>query len=286
MNKKIIVILLSIFTSTAIIIFTVSQLVTVTFIEQSTFQIIGNLLALGVMLQSAAFNFLLIKNNDINTKKSDDANERADAFRNLQFVASNHTIVDFVDYLMMFETFDSYTKQLKANHDFKFFLREENCSLQSIKDNFDDYLFLTVRIPIKMVVGSAVSLIKILNLGLEKDNCIFNFVPCSSDSHALLLHNDIEDRQEVRFNLIIKKDKNFFSKKIIDQFSKISLCVKMHSFLGVAVTGCTELYFSNPQKQEKDGASKYKIHSSQFSIMGLPELENTVASAISKQVLK
>jgi len=276
--------MLAVFTAAAIIIFTVSQFITVTFIEQSTFQIIGNLLALGVMLQSAAFNFLLIKNNAINTKKSEDANERADAFRNLQFVASNHTIVDFVDYLLMNETFNSYTKQLKQKQNFKFYLREENVSLEEIKDNFNDFLFLTVTVPIKIIVGSAVSQIKILNLGLEKGEEIFNFVPCSDDSHALLLHNEIDNRQEVRINLIVKKDKNFFNKKTIDLFTKICLCVRTQSFLGVAVTGCTELYFTNPQKQEKDGASKYKIHSSQFEIAGLPELDSAVAAAISRQV--
>jgi len=285
MNRKIILIILAVFTTAAIVLFVVSHIVEATFIQPPTFQIIGNLLALGVMLQSAAFNFLLIKNNNINTKKSEDANERADAFRNLQFVASNHTIIDFVDYLTMFKTFSSYVARLKEDLDFKFYLQDESASLSDIKNNFDDYLFLTIRVPIKIVVGSAVSSIEILNLGLEKNKEIYNFVPCSSDSHALLLQSE-EGYKEVIFNLIIKKSKNFFSDKVVDLFSKIKLCVRTHSFLGVAVTGCTELYFTNPQKQEKDGASRYKIHSSQFSIMGLPELEDSVASAILRQVDK
>jgi len=286
MNTKVIIIILSVFSTTAVAIFIVSQFVAVNFIEPPTFQVIGNLLALGVMLQSAAFNFLIIKQSNAHRKNSDDSNERAEAFRNLQFIASNHTIIDFVDNLLIFQTSSRYIKRLRENLDFKFYLRERNTSLDDIKTNFKNYQFLTVKIPIKVVVGSAVSMIQILNFSLKKEDSTHNFMPCSGDFKALLLYNETDERQEISVNLIVPKDSELYSDKSVDVFTKIRLHIKMHSFLGVAVTGWTELYFSNPQKLEKDGASKYKIHSSQFQIVGLPELENSVGTDISEQVSK
>jgi len=217
-----------------------------------------------------------MKQGKTSSRSSADANARAESFRNLQFIASNHTIVDFFDSLLIFIEPERYVERLRQTQDFKFYMREKGIDLEDVKENFDNYFFLTVKIPIRVVVGNAVSSIQFRKFRLDRADKMHNFVPCSGNFHALILYNDEEKRQEVSINLIVNKDSEFYTTDIINPFTKIKLNLTMHSFLGVAVTGWTELYFTNPQKLEKDGTNKYKINSSQFQIVGLPTLDNSV----------
>ena len=253
-------------------------------IQPPTFQVISNFLSLGMALTSALFSFLLIRQGDITRKNNDDVNARSEAFRTLQFIAANHTIVDFVDNMLLFRISERYTKRLRDTGDFKFYMRENGIAVAEVRENYDNYLFLTLKLPIRIVVGTAVRAIQFTNILMVRENTVHSFVPCSKSFHALILYNEDEKRQEASVNLIVDKDSEFYNEDITNPFTKIKVHVKMHSFLGVAVAGWMELYFTNPQKLERDGANKYKINSSQFQITGLPTLAEALESDISDQV--
>jgi len=81
-------------------------------------------------------------------------------------------------------------------------------------------------------------------------------------------------------NLIEKKDSGFFNVKEVNQFSKIKINLTMQSLLGVAIDGIIELYFTNPQKIEKSGHSKYNIISSHFEVNGMPKLVDSALDEV------
>ena len=283
MKTKILISILVAFTVAVVTLFVVSQTVG-GFIETPTFQILSNFMTFGSVISATLFSYLLIRQGDMHKKNNDDVNARAEAFRDLQFIASNHTITEFYDQMLIFRESERYVERLKRNLDFKFYMREKEIDLEDVKANFDNYFFLTVKIPIRVVVGNAVSSIQLKNFRLDRVDKVHNFVPCAKNFRALILYSDDDKRQEVTVNLIANKHSEFYSNDIVNPFTKIKLLVTMHSFLGVAVTGWNELYFTNPQKLEKDGTNKYKINSSQFQISGLPTLVGSVGADISEQV--
>jgi len=281
MKTKTLAIFMGVFTLIAVALFTVSQLMSGDIIRTPTFQIVGNFLSLGLVLSSAWFSFLLIKQGETNRRNNDETNTRAESFRNLSFIASNHTIVDFYESITISYESERYIKRLKESHDFKFYMLEKGINLDDVKTNFEDYIFLTIKIPIRVVVGTAIGSIQFKNIRMDRSDKVHHFVPCTKDFHALILYNEDAKRQEVSVNIIANKDKDFYTQDIVNPFTKIKLFLTMHSFLGVAVSGWTELYFTNPQNLETDGANKYKINSSQFQIVGLPVLKKSVDDDIS-----
>ena len=273
-----------VFVIAIITVFVISQTTAGDIIQPPTFQILSNILSLGSVITSAIFSFLLVKQGYDIKNHNDTINSRAEAFRELQFIASNHIIVDYVDHFLLYREAERYVKRVKATQDFRFYLREKDIDIEDVKANFDNYFYLTVTIPIRVVVGQAVSSIQFKRLRLERTDKVHNFVPCQGNNTALILYNEETKTQEVHVNLIAKKEGEFYSEDIVNPLTKIKLLSTMQSFLGVSVTGWTELYFTNPQKLEKDGTNKYKINSSQFQISGLPTLKPEVTSDISDQV--
>jgi len=287
MNKKamyLILVLVSVFVPAAIILFIVSQTTSGNIIKAPTFQIISNTLALGGFLSSALFSFLLVKQGEDNRKHNDMVNARSEAARDLGFIAANHTIIDFYDSFTVSYMSTRYLARLKKSQDFTFFMRDNGIDLDNVKENMDEYIFVTVKIPIRVVVGTAVSSIQFKNIKMNRQDKVHNFIPCARNFSALILYNDDKKCQEVSVNLITTKDSEFAQQDVVNPFTKIKFFLTMHSFLGVAVTGWTELYFSNPQNLEKDGANKYKINSTQFQIVGLPTLKKSVEDDISQMI--
>jgi len=263
-------------------LFIVSQFVIpgVDLIQTPTARLLANVLALGVMIQSAIFSLLLIRQAEINKKNNDEINARAESFRNLQFVASNHVIIEFFDNMLMYRTSDRYVTRLKERMDFRFYMRYNGVDFEDVKENTEKYSFLTVKIPLRLVVGDSIGKIRFLNFRLDRGEEVHNFVPCCENFQGLILWNESKKRQELSINLIVPKDNDFYSEDTVTPFSKIKVFLSMHSMLGVVVKGRTELYFTNPQKRERDGANKYIIHSSQFKVDGLPELDSTVEDGL------
>ena len=255
-------------------LFIVSSLLPdVELIQTNTSRFLANILAMGVMIQSAIFSLLLIKQSEANRKNSDEVTARSETFRNFQFIASNYTTVDFFDSMTLYRESEKYIARLKERMDFKFYMRQDGIAFDDIKANLDDYVFLTVKLPLKIVVGDAIARVRFYNFRLDREEAVHSFVPCCDGFQGLILWNEKKQRQELSLNLIARKDSDFFCETTVTPFTKIKVFLSMHSVLGVVVKGWTELYFTNPQKRERDGANKYIINSTQFAIAGVPELE-------------
>jgi len=277
MNIKIPLYFLIAVCSVVISVFIYSAIVPGTeLIQTNTSRFLANILSMGVMIQSAIFSLLLIKQSESNRKNSDEVNARSEAFRNFQFIASNYTTVDFFDSMTLYRESQKYIDRLKERMDFKFYMRQDGISFDDIKKNLDEYVFLTVKLPLKIVVGDAVARIRFYNFRLDRDDVVHSFVPCCDGFQGLILWNEKKQRQELSLNLIAQKDSDFFCEDTVTPFTKIKVFLSMHSVLGVVVKGWTELYFTNPQKRERDGANKYIINSTQFNITSLPELETSI----------
>lgn len=206
-------------------------------------------------------------------RQTDAINERNELFRNMQFVASNYTIIDFVHHMDIYSEFDRYIKKVKDTKSFQFYLAENNVVKENVLENFEDYLFLTLRMPIKIVEGKAIGKISLSRIKFEKENSTHIFIPIDGrETTVLILYNEVNHWQEIVVNLIMKKNGLFYTVGEINPFLKIKINLNMESLLGVMIGGAIELYFTNPEKIEQSGANRYKINSSQFEIIGSPRL--------------
>ena len=257
-------------------------------INTPSFQIMSVTVSLATFIVTSLFSFAILNHNAMtrelnedNRRNSDAVNARSESFRTLQFVSSNFAIADFVDYVLMYKEYDNYIEDLKTHKNFNFYMREDTCTMEEIAGNFDDYLFLTIKMPIKVNnLKPPVTSVRFSRFKFTKDNKMFRFVPCSPQSSALILFNDCDNRSEVMCNLIVKKASEFFNPEELNPFAKMRVHVAITSLVGVVNSGWAELYFQNPQKLEKGGANKYKLYSSQFKASGLPTLEPVIAKDI------
>ena len=246
-------------------------------IDRSTYYLINITLAFATFLMTSLFSFAILNHNAM-TRELNESNRK---FPTLQFMTTAFAVADFVDYVLMYQEYPNYVENLKKQLNFNFYMRDEECSLADVKANFDDYQFLTIKMPIKTNnLKPPVSSIRFGQFKFVKDNKMFKFVPCSPQSSALIIFNDTASRNEVMCNLIVKKTSDFFVADALNPFSKMRINVSITSLLGVVLTGWAELYFTNPQKLEDTGANKYKLISSQFKPIGLPSLDSATASSI------
>jgi len=211
-------------------------------------------------------------NNELR-RQTNSVNRRAEAFRNLQFVASNYTIVDFVDCITIYPEYENYLIKLRDTKAFDFYLLEQGVRKEDVIEKFGNYMYLSVRIPFKIAEGKTIGKLTFKRFKFTKAADSHRFAPASDGlGKALLLYNESAKRQEAVINLVMSKDSKFYSLNELNQFEKIKIDLEMESLLGVIVRGSIELYFTNPEKLEKTGASKYRINSSQFELVGTPKL--------------
>jgi len=248
-----------------------------------TWQLLSVITAFSAFVMQSLFSFSVLKHNaiirEVNDelkKNNEENNLRNEEFRTLQFISSNYTVVDFVDYMLLYSEFESYTNRLKETKDLTFYLKEQNIDTKDIFENFDQYNFVSLKIPFKIVEGKTIGKIRFSNFRFNKGERVFRFVSCKGSSHGLILHNENDHRSEVVVNFIYKKSSDFFVTDELNLFTKIKINLTMQSLLGVMVAGATELYFTNPLKLDKDGANKYKINSSHFEVIGMPTLVGSV----------
>ena len=291
MDFKILLIIWGCTVAVVITLFILSETVFVAIIKGETFQVLSNFLALVTFLTTSLLSFSLIKNskdiNEQNQRNSAEINARNESFRTLQFIASNYAAIDFVDYMLIYEAYKRYVDDTKKTKNFSLFMREENVSLDDINANYDDFTFVTVRIPIIPLASGnkSVTSIRFSNFVFHKEDSLHQIVACCDvERNALILYNKDDRCQEVVVNLIVRKSSGFWIQDKVNPFLKISFNHTMYSLLGVEVSGWTELYFVNPEKVEKSGANKYTINSSQFEISGLPKLSALVEKDIIGQV--
>ena len=254
-------------------------------LQSSTYDIISIVVSFSSFLATSFFSISIYNHNasireqnyEIR-RQTQSVNHRAELFRNLQFIASNYTIIDFHDSMALYEEYPQYTKKLKDEKNFQFYMSEKGVLEDDVLKNFGDYWFLTVRVPIKIIEGKTIGRICFTRIKFVKADETYRFYPIlgghdnPGGATSLILYNEKDGRQEVVINLITKKDSGFYSPERVDNFLKIKVHTHMESLLGVVVSGAIELYFTNPEKIEKGGISKYKINSSQFELDGKPKL--------------
>lgn len=252
--------------------------------QRSTYYMIALILSFSTFIMTGFFSFVIFNHNktmlDIseqNKRRSEEADIRGEEFRKLQFVSANYSVIGFLDNMLLYEQYSQYTEKTRETKNFKHYLRESGVDLNDVVQNFDDYVFLSVKIPFKLEEGKSTAAIRFSRFKFSKEGKDFRFVPCTGGMNALILHDEEDAYQVVAINLIVKKDSDFYTSQDVVPFRKIKLNLTMYSLLGVAVSGWTELYFTNPKKLEKNGANQYKINSSQFKISGVPELLQDLA---------
>jgi len=246
----------------------------------NTFTIISIIVSFASFIATSFFsisiynhNTSLRSQNDEIRRQTNTVSRRGELFRNLQFIAGNYSIIDFVDHMLMFDESDRYIKRLIETNDFTFYLLEHGIEKEKVLKNLKDYTFITVKIPIKIVEGKAINKISIHKIKFVKDTATYNLAPSENDTaNALIIYNENDHRQEAVINLIVNKDSELYNSGVLNLYQKIKITLTMESLLNVAIAGSIELYFTNPEKIEKSGANKYKINSSQFQLIGKPKL--------------
>lgn len=236
------------------------------------FRIISLIIAFATFVMTTLFSFLILSHNITTRKANADSAKSAEEFRVLQFVSSNYSVVEFFGEMLLYEQYSTYTKELERTKDFAFFLRQEDIDLADVAENFDDYAFLSVRLPFRVVEGKSIAGLRVTRFRFAREANKYVFVPCSCDMNTLILYDDAIKSSIMLAGLIIKKGGDFLMSDKVTPFGKIKLNLSMRSLLGVEVSGWTELYFTNPRKLAKDGANTYEITSTQFKISGLPIL--------------
>ncbi len=221
---------------------------------------------------SSLFSMLILMHNKTVTKMNDDTNRRAELFRELQFASSNYSIIEFMDRMLIYPESSRYVERFIHRGSSMFHMLEHNISEQHLYDHPEEYLYLSLKIPFRVIEGKTVSTITFDRLKFERDTYDYLFVTPKSlnESRCFLLYNEFTKRNNVIINIVIPKTSDFYDLSSINVFSKIKIHMNITSLLGVKVKGVSELYFTNPQQIEGDGTNTYKINSANFTLIDMP----------------
>lgn len=223
---------------------------------------------------SSLFSMLILLHNKTVTQMNDDTNRRAELFRELQFASSNYSIIEFMDRMLIYPESTRYVERFIHSGNGMFHMLESNIDENHLYENPNDYIYLSIKIPFRVVEGKTVSIITFDRLKFEREQTdfIFNTPKEIEESKCFLLYNEHTKRNNVIINLITKKDSLFFDSKGISVFSKIKINLNITSLLGVKVKGVSELYFTNPLQIEGDGTNTYRINSANFTLIDMPKI--------------
>lgn len=226
---------------------------------------------------STLFSLLIINHNRMVVSMNHELNHRAELFRELQFTASNYSVIDFMDRMIIYEESTRYIDRYIKSGSHIFHMFEQSVDPHDVTQNPDNYHYYSFKIPYKVIEGKLVSKIMFADIYFERGETRFFFNPSkpTKESRAYLLYNEKTHRNNVIINLVVGKDRPFFDPSSINVFSKIKMNLKITSLLGVTLEGMSELYFTNPEKIEGDLTNTYKINSSNFVIKGMPYIEKT-----------
>jgi len=231
-------------------------------------------IAFATFLSSMLFSLLILMHNKTTVKINDDTNKRAELFRELQFASTNYSIIDFIDRMLIYPESDRYIEKFLRQKSSMFHMLEKGLDKHDIYEHPENYQFLTIRIPFRVIEGKIVSTITFDKLRFERDGIDYEFYPPDhgTESRAFLLYNERTKRNNTIINLIMSKDSSFYHFDEVNQFTKIKIYVNITSLLGVKVKGNSELYFTNPEQIEGDNSNTYAIHSSNFLITEQPKI--------------
>ncbi|PKK93690.1 MAG: hypothetical protein CVV61_03400 [Tenericutes bacterium HGW-Tenericutes-6] len=230
--------------------------------------------AFASFLSSMLFSLLILLHNRTVVKINDDTNHRAELFRELQFASGNYSIIEFMDRMLIYEESSRYVDRLIQRKSMIFHMIEEGLVSDHIFKNPNDYQFVSLKIPFRVIEGKTISSITFDKLRFERNGQNFEFFTPESEheSRAFLLYNEVTKRNNVIINLIMRRDSVFYDPKKINVFSKIKIYINITSLLGVKVKGNSELYFTNPEQIEGDGTNTYRINSANFTLTEMPKI--------------
>lgn len=225
---------------------------------------------------TSLFSYLVYNHNRSLRAANEDANKRASLFRDMQFSSDNYSIVNFSDGMTIDKESTRYIDKYVMKKSLRFHMIENDINEQDIFNNPKDFMYLTLKVPYKIVDCKPVANIIFEKLKFERNNKTYRFIspPSEDSSYAFLLYNDITQCNNAIINLVVKKDSDFFSFDKVNDFSKIKMNLRVNSILGVEVRGIVELYFTNPERKERDGSNTYRINSSLFILTDMPKISD------------
>ena len=231
-------------------------------------------IAFASFLSSVLFSLLILLHNKTSVRINDDTNKRAELFRELQFASSNYSIIDFMDRMLIYGESDRYINRMVSQENTTFHMLEHGILQTDIYERPNDYIYLSIRIPFRVIEGKIVSSITFDKLRFEREGKNFEFLPPKGEheSRAFLLYNEQTKRNNVIINLVMSKESDFYTPDCINNFTKIKIYINIISLLGVKVKGNSELHFTNPEQIEGDGKNTYRINSSNFVITDTPKI--------------
>ena len=236
--------------------------------------------AFSSFMSSSVFSMLIYRHNKSINEANKSADRRAELFRDLQFVSSNYSIIEFMDRMLISVESKRYIEKFIFNRSSQFHLVLNNVDINDCYLNPDHYEFVTLRIPFRVSEGKIVSRLEVNKITFERDGLKYQFIPADDTiSEAFLLFNERTKRRNMILNLVVPKNSNFFIPTEISIFSKIKMRLKITSVLGVMVSGISELYFTNPEQIEGDGTNTYRINSSSFYITETPQITRQILSS-------
>jgi hypothetical protein len=230
--------------------------------------------AFASFLSSMLFSLLILLHNRTVVKINDDTNRRAELFREQQFASSNYSIIEFMDRMLIYAESGRYVERLVQRRSMIFHMIEEDLKEEDIYSHPENYRFVSVKIPFRVIEGKIISSITFDKLRFERNGVNYEFItpPSEHESRAFLLYNEHTKRNNVIINLIIKNNSVFYDSSAINIFSKIKIYINITSLLNVKVKGNSELYFTNPEQIEGDGTNTYRINSANFTLTEMPRI--------------
>ena len=283
-NKQNKIIVVMVVISTFIFLAAVVALIFGDFLA-ATFDVIGIriatlIVAFASFCSSTLFSLLILVHNKTVVKINDDTNRRAELFRELQFASSNYSIIEFMDRMLIYDESPRYVEKFVKKKLLDFHMLESSIKEEDVYENPDDFTYLSIKIPFRVIEGKMISNITFTKLKFERDNQNFIFLspPSLIETTTYLLYNEHTKRNNIIVNIIVPKECVFFDKKKLNIFSKIKMNITITSLLGVAVNGVSELFFTNPEQIEGDGTSTYRINSSNFLLYNTPTIKNLFES--------
>lgn len=224
-------------------------------------------------LSSILFSLLILMHNKTTVKINDDTNKRAELFRELSFASSNYSIIEFIDRMLMYQESERYIEKYISNKSSMFHIFEDGINCNDVYKNPEQYSFISMKIPFRVVEGKMVSMITFDKLCFERDGEDFIFYSENKEeARAYILYNERTKRNNIIINLVMPKASKFYNSLEINRYSKIKIYINIYSLLGVKVKGNSELYFTNPEQIEGDNTNTYSINSSNFLITDGPKI--------------
>ncbi|MFA5449248.1 MAG: hypothetical protein WC292_02250 [Clostridia bacterium] len=229
-------------------------------------------------LSTSLFSFLIYSHNRTARISNEDANKRAELFRNMQFSSANYSIVEFKMSLSIYKESSRYVSKFIEKGSFEYHMLEEGVAESEVLDNPKAFKYITIKIPYGVAEGKLLGRLIINRIRFKRQDKEYFFVTPESESlsHAFLLFNEVTQNNDAIINLVVRKDSDFFKFGAINDFSKIKLNLLAVSVLGVAIEGISELHFTNPEHKEADGSNVYKINSSTFFLTDQPHMVETM----------